>query len=400
MATHPRRNHPPGPAIDQANADHLLQAAQNAGMTDPRELSNFMGQMQVETGGFKTTHEDLTYSGDRLEAVMTDAKTGKIRNGLTSEQVHAAAKGGEKTIADALYGGDYGVSLGNRKGTDDSYTFRGRGFTQLTGRWNYEHMGKTLGLDLANKPDLAAEPANAARIATQFWKERVVSRNAELDVTKATQAINGGHNGLQERKDAAAHWSSELARGYKPGQPAAPANAAPGEPADPWKVALEAGGKRNPDATLDDVAKRMVPLTITDPGHPGNNLFKQAQTGMQAIDSRYGRTSDPQTDQAAGLVAATAYQAGMTRIDHMELAGTSGDKIIAAQGTLGTAQSKVIDVNTVQALNTPIAHSTQAVNAAQVAQQEAQQAAQQQANQQSRQQSTQTQAVPAMTMSP
>ncbi|RST44881.1 NlpC/P60 family protein, partial [Variovorax sp. DXTD-1] len=28
---------------------------------------------------------------------------------------------------------------------------------------------------------------------------------------------------------------------------------------------------------------------LTDPNHPGNPLFKQAQTGMQAIDAKYGR---------------------------------------------------------------------------------------------------------------
>lgn len=377
MATHPHRNHPSSSVIDQANADHLLQAALDAGMSDLRELSNFMAQMQVETAGFKKTQESLAYSGDRLETVLSD-KFGTIRNSLTSEQVHAAARDGEKTTAEALYGGKYGLKqLGNKIGTDDCYTFRGRGFTQLTGRWNYEHMGKVLGLDLVNKPDLAAEPANAAKIATQYWKERVVARGAELDVTNATKVINGGHAALQERKDAATHWQGELSRGYKPGQPATPpVGSALGAAADPWKAAFDAVAKQNPNALLDDVAKSVVPLSITDPDHAGNDLFKQARAGMQAIDTQYGRTSDRRTDQAAALVAATAYQAGMTRIDHIELSGPSGDKIIAAQGKLGTAQSKVIDVPTMQALNTPLEQSTQAVNTAQ----QSQQAIQQQAN--------------------
>jgi len=34
------------------NADYLLQSAINAGITDKKELANFMGQMQVECGGF------------------------------------------------------------------------------------------------------------------------------------------------------------------------------------------------------------------------------------------------------------------------------------------------------------------------------------------------------------
>ena len=41
--------------------------------------------------------------------------------------------------------------------------------------WELEHRHNTfkaLGLDLLNQPDLAAEPANAAKIAVQYWKER------------------------------------------------------------------------------------------------------------------------------------------------------------------------------------------------------------------------------------
>ena len=52
--------------------------------------------------------------------------------------------------------------------------------------------------------------------------------------------------------------------------------------------------------------------------------------------------------------------AGMKCIDLMELGGTSGEKIIAVQGKLGNAHSKVIDVDTVVALNTPLAQSSQA----------------------------------------
>ncbi len=99
---------------------------------------------------------------------------------------------------------------------------------------------------------------------------------------------------------------------------------------------------------------------ITDSSHPGNALFKQAQTGMQAIDAKFGRTPDHLTDNAAGFVALTAQSAGMTRIDAMELAGAKGEKIVAAQGALGSAQSKVIDVSTLDALNTPLSQSSQA----------------------------------------
>lgn len=98
---------------------------------------------------------------------------------------------------------------------------------------------------------------------------------------------------------------------------------------------------------------------LDSPDHSGHSLFKQAQAGMQAIDAKFGRTLNQQTDNAAGVVAVQAQSAGMTRIDVMDLGG-QGDKIIAAQGQPGSALSKVIDVPTVQALNTPLAESSQA----------------------------------------
>jgi len=129
-------------------------------------------------------------------------------------------------------------------------------------------------------------------------------------------------------------------------------------------------------------------VAIYDPAHPGNTLFKQAQAGMQAIDTKFGRPSDHQTDNAAGHVAVKAQCAGMKCIDVMELGGAHGNKIIAVQGTPGNAHSKVIDVDTVVALNTPLAQSSQAFADAHN-QQQAQRS--QQVNQ-----PTQTQAAPAL----
>ena len=67
-----------------------------------------------------------------------------------------------------LYGNR--TDIGNRPNTDDGYTYRGRGFAQLTGRANYEKMGQIMGVDLLNNPDLAADPILAARITVYGMK--------------------------------------------------------------------------------------------------------------------------------------------------------------------------------------------------------------------------------------
>jgi putative chitinase len=90
--------------------------------------------------------------------------------------------------------------LGNvQKG--DGYRYRGRGFIQLTGRSNYRAAGSALGLPLEKEPDLVAQPDIAAKTAVYFWKANVQSRVSNWDdVTTITKVINGGYNGLDDRK--------------------------------------------------------------------------------------------------------------------------------------------------------------------------------------------------------
>lgn len=196
------------------NADYLMDAATKAGITDPKELANFMGQMQVECGGYSSMNEGLGYSGSRLLEVFPG------RNGMnTLAEANKVAAGGQEAIANEIYGGTWGKkNLGNTE-PGDGWKFHGRGFVQLTGRANYEAVGKELGLDLVNHPELAADRDVAAKIAIHYWKDRVQPHGHQTDVTGACKDINGGHNGLAERKNAAQAWEGALDKGYKAGGP-------------------------------------------------------------------------------------------------------------------------------------------------------------------------------------
>jgi predicted chitinase/murein DD-endopeptidase MepM/ murein hydrolase activator NlpD len=55
--------------------------------------------------------------------------------------------------------------------------FRGRGLIQLTGLGNYARAGVSLGFDLVNDPDLAANPFVSAAVAGWYW---TVARNINL----------------------------------------------------------------------------------------------------------------------------------------------------------------------------------------------------------------------------
>ena len=91
--------------------------------------------------------------------------------------------------------------LGNTR-AGDGYKYRGRGFIQLTGRDNYTRAGKALGIDLANKPDLAADPKIAAQIAVWFWKNRVQPKVDDFsNVNDVTRSINPNMRGLKDRAE-------------------------------------------------------------------------------------------------------------------------------------------------------------------------------------------------------
>lgn len=83
----------------------------------------------------------------------------------------------------------------------DGRRYKGRGIFQLTGRANYTTMSKKLGVDLVNNPGLAATPEISVQTALEYWKSRNLSKWAKEDnVEQVTKLINGGYNGLKQRR--------------------------------------------------------------------------------------------------------------------------------------------------------------------------------------------------------
>lgn len=177
----------------------LMKAAVGSGILDPRKLANFMGQMYHESAGFTRMEESLSYSPERLMSVF------KKRFRSLSDARAVAAKGPE-AIAERVYGG----RMGNTQ-AGDGYKYRGRGYVQLTGKDNYAAASKELGIDLVNNPDMAADPAVAAKVAAWYWKRRVSQRGLDGTVEGATYGINGGYNGLSDRRDKVAMFERAFA---------------------------------------------------------------------------------------------------------------------------------------------------------------------------------------------
>merc|ERR1719189_2948766 len=136
---------------------HLLDAVSSQGW-GAVETAQFMAQCAHECDSFNTMEEYA--SGDAYEG---------------------------RTDLGNIYPGD-----GRR--------YKGRGFIQITGRYNYRTYGGYIGVDLENNPLRAEEPDIAAQVAIQYWNRAVrpyISNFA--DTTAVTRRVNGGTNGLQDR---------------------------------------------------------------------------------------------------------------------------------------------------------------------------------------------------------
>jgi len=92
------------------------------------------------------------------------------------------------------------ADLGNTQ-AGDGKRFKGRGPIQLTGRANYRQFGRRIGIDLERHPEIAAVPSIGLHTALEYWANRKLNEPSDRDdILTITRKINGGTNGLADRK--------------------------------------------------------------------------------------------------------------------------------------------------------------------------------------------------------
>lgn len=90
--------------------------------------------------------------------------------------------------------------LGNTE-AGDGVRFKGRGVIQITGRANYAAISKDLGVDFINNPKLLSTKKWGIISAGWFWNKKSLNMLADKDdFLKITKRINGGTNGIEQRK--------------------------------------------------------------------------------------------------------------------------------------------------------------------------------------------------------
>jgi len=155
----------------------------------PLRMAHFLAQLAHESTGFTVLQENLNYSASGLLNIF-----GKYFNSTTASQF--ARK--PQAIANKVYAN----RLGNgSESSGDGWRYRGRGFIQLTGKGNYQAYKNASGYDVVSNPDLLLNKDIALDCACWFWNMKNISPLADKDdVLAVTKKINGGTNGLADRK--------------------------------------------------------------------------------------------------------------------------------------------------------------------------------------------------------
>ena len=146
------------------------------GMEDD-EIAAMLAQIKVETGNFQY----MTELGGEKYFQMYDPQ-------------HAPRKA---------------AALGNTE-PGDGYKYRGRGYLQITGRYNYEQASKAMPggyTNFVDNPELVANPQIAVQLAFHYWARRTQPRVSNWDdVRSVTKTINPGLMHLADRRDAYRHY--------------------------------------------------------------------------------------------------------------------------------------------------------------------------------------------------
>jgi putative chitinase len=124
--------------------------------------------------------------------------------GHESGQLHFGRELGSDSYLAKYDTGPLAKRLGNTPEADgDGQKYRGRGLIQVTGHDNYLACSKALFSDqrLLATPELLEQPQWAAMSAGWYWSTRRLNELADAgDFEAVTRKINGGLNGLAERR--------------------------------------------------------------------------------------------------------------------------------------------------------------------------------------------------------
>lgn len=166
-----------------------------------------------------------------------------------------------------------GKALGNTE-KGDGYRYRGAGYVQLTGRANFIRAGKKIGRDLVNSPELAIDPAIAAKVAVRGMVEGWFTgkklsdyiSGARTDFNNARRIINGTDKAATIANYARNYMADLENAGYASGKPASAKKPAPASLVDIKPKPAPAPSPVAPDSSIVEQAQRRLAELKYNPG--------------------------------------------------------------------------------------------------------------------------------------
>ena len=154
-------------------------------------LAHFLAQCGHESGGFKILTENLNYSAEGLKKIFSKYFPGNLNESYARKPDKIASR-------------VYGNRMGNGdESSKDGWTYRGRGYIQLTGKDNYKAFDTTVEENILTNPDLIITKYPLMSAAWFFTKNKiweVCDKGADdATVTAVTKKVNGGVIGLDDR---------------------------------------------------------------------------------------------------------------------------------------------------------------------------------------------------------
>lgn len=155
-------------------------------------MAHFLGQASHESGGFKSTKENLNYSAEGLVKIF-----GKY---FTAATAPAYARNPQK-IANKVYANRMG---NGDEASGDGFKHRGFGYLQTTGKTNQNAFADFIGdPEVKTNPELIATKYPLASAGYFFWSNKLWAicdkGITDLDITAVTKRVNGGVIGISDR---------------------------------------------------------------------------------------------------------------------------------------------------------------------------------------------------------
>ena len=182
-------------------------------------VAHFLGQCEVECGGFTAFKEDLYYrDGNYLWATYHTALTAGLKRmhpDWTQQQIQDYAKTklihNDSGLGEVLFG-------------DNAYPgqdYRGRGLLHMTWLPTYRQYKQASGIDVAANPSqVQSVPYVSTDSSVWFWNTRGISAVADANNVKSvTHAINPALKDFVKRKAAAKRAFEVLNKGQQPCKP-------------------------------------------------------------------------------------------------------------------------------------------------------------------------------------